>query len=503
MKQPRLIVRPLIGLLCVGATAAVAPACSDAFESCSETRTCAARDGTSSPEAGAESGGNAQGGSPSGDAGQTSGGSDVAGSGTTAGAGAGAAAGEGGIGGRAMVPCDGKCMSPTPVCDEATDTCVNQTCVAGQFQCAADGLGRQPCNATTGEWDTPVPCVNQACPAGKTACEGMCTPGTKQCSGNGVQTCNDLGRYSAAEPCGAGTPYCNGAGVCVPRSCSGLPATCGGSSGNASCCTSAVVPGGVMPFNRSNNPAYPAIVSDFRLDTYEVTVGRFRKFVEVYTPDMIQPEAGKNPNNAADPGWSTSWNANLPIDKAALREAVKCIDSYETWTDVPGGNENRPINCVNWYEAYAFCIWDGGRLPTELEWNFAAAAGTQQLPYPWGSTAPGANANLAVYGCHYPTAGGSCTGVTNIAPVGSAPAGNAKSWGHADLVGNVLEWNVDWNGSYPLQCNNCANFATSVDRVISGGAFHGSATLLLSSFRNNGEPAYHFYGTGVRCARSP
>jgi hypothetical protein len=34
-----------------------------------------------------------------------------------------------------------------------------------------------------------------------------------------------------------------------------------------------------------------------------------------------------------------------------------------TWTVTPGSNETRPINCVNWWEAYAFCIWDGGFLP--------------------------------------------------------------------------------------------------------------------------------------------
>jgi formylglycine-generating enzyme required for sulfatase activity len=40
---------------------------------------------------------------------------------------------------------------------------------------------------------------------------------------------------------------------------------------------------------------------------------------------------------------------------------------------------------MDWYEAYAFCIWDGGFLPTDAEWNYAAAGGAQQRAYPWSN----------------------------------------------------------------------------------------------------------------------
>jgi sulfatase modifying factor 1 len=143
---------------------------------------------------------------------------------------------------------------------------------------------------------------------------------------------------------------------------------------------------------RRRGPAvpYPAEVSDFRLDTYEVTVGRFRKFVAAYSQTMIAAGAGANPNNASDTGWSTAWNASLDAGSEALATALKCFGSYQTWTDAPGSAaaESLPINCIDWFEAEAFCIWDGGRLPTEAEWNYAAAGGTQQRVYPWGSTAP-------------------------------------------------------------------------------------------------------------------
>src|SRR5580704_6839465 len=71
--------------------------------------------------------------------------------------------------------------------------------------------------------------------------------------------------------------------------------------------------------------------------------------------------------------------------RVALARAVRL---EETWTETAGSSENLPITEAHWYAAYAFCIWDGGFLPSEAEWNYAAAGGSDQRAYPWSPAFP-------------------------------------------------------------------------------------------------------------------
>ncbi|HEX7672059.1 MAG TPA: SUMF1/EgtB/PvdO family nonheme iron enzyme, partial [Polyangiaceae bacterium] len=267
----------------------------------------------------------------------------------------------------------------------------------------------------------------------------------------------------------------------------------------ASCCSSSVAPGGT--YNRINDARYPATVSSFALDTYEITVGRFRRFVMAYSQSMTAAGAGKNPKNATDSGWDIASNTSLPADAAALQTAVACNEASQTWTPSPGSNENLPMNCINWYEAFAFCIWDGGRLPTEAEWNYAAAGGSEQRAYPWGAATPDctyANYRAASGGC--PLSG---TGVT--LNVGSqSPKGNGK-WGHADLGGNVIQWTLDSSvTTYTTPCQDCAATFAGTNRAARGASFYDTDTSsVLTSRRLEGDPTFHDFNLGSRCARSP
>jgi formylglycine-generating enzyme required for sulfatase activity len=287
----------------------------------------------------------------------------------------------------------------------------------------------------------------------------------------------------------------------VQPSCIGLPATCG-SGGNASCCDSPHVPGGT--FYRSydgvgyNDIGFPATVRSFRLDAYEVTVGRFRAFVAAGAAPP-SPGAGAHPALTGS-GWNPSWDALLPANQAALLADLNCDGTIHSWTNTPAGNENLPIACVSWYLAMAFCVWDGGYLPTEAEWNHAAAGGEQRA-FPW-STPPGSTTIVqsnASFDCL--ADGVADCAVTDYVQVGTRNGHGA--WGHADLGGNVWEWVLDYNGQYPLPCVDCANLLVQSDRVLRGGSLYNSPATLRQGLRSNDVPTVVRGNNGVRCARAP
>ncbi len=319
-----------------------------------------------------------------------------------------------------------------------------------------------------------------------------------------------------------------------PPSCSaggqGLN-TCG-PDGSESCCTSLPVIGGTFNRTYTNNGsgAYnqrdQATISDFELDKYEMTVGRFRQYVNYLIDGGSPPEAGSGKhshlNNGRglevagrpgtyETGWNSSWDRYIPNGPnagSAWAANLSC-SPYDTWTSAPGNREMMPLTCMNWYEAHAFCIWDGGFLPSEAEWRYAAAGGNEQRRYPWGSNDPGTTSQYAIYECYYPDGiKGNCTNIdTNVADVGITPLGIGR-WGHYDLSGSVWEWNLDQYGNFTSPCTDCVNLNTgSNDRILPGGGFHTWLSPYLLSYNRsavNYATTYRGdYGVGVRCARHP
>ena len=352
---------------------------------------------------------------------------------------------------------------------------------------------------------------------------------------------------AAAGSAGSATTA-GGSGVAPSCATSGSGRTDCGANNDESCCTSLPVSGGTYSRTYTNSgsgatgKADSATLSTFRLDKYETTVARFREYVKYLENGGSPPAAGSGKHThlnsgkgladsgksgSFEPGWDTSWNSKIPSGAGATAKWKTNLTSssgtggcklYGTWTDTPGKNELLPITCTSWYESYAFCIWDGGFLPSEAEWKYAAAGGDEQREYPWGTTAPGTNNEYAIYDCCYPsgkcsaTSGSdTCTGLVNVAPVGFAKKGVGR-YGQFDLIGSVWEWNLDRYANYVNPCTDCAYLTGSTaNRVLPGAGFHSGASLgstIMYSYNRtsvsyNADTYRGDYAVGLRCARSP
>ena len=298
-------------------------------------------------------------------------------------------------------------------------------------------------------------------------------------------------------------------------SCVGLPAVCGANRSD-NCCNSLEVSGGTFfrgydlaADPNSGNTSFPATISNFRLDKYEATVGRFRTFVEqgLGTQVTPPPQGAGSHARISDSGWDASWNKSLVADKTALLAAIKCTgaqSAFHTWTDEPGPNESRPINCIDWYEAMAFCAWDGGYLPTEAEWNYSAAGGDQQRAFPWSAGTQTLDSSYASYFDGTDCLGDGLAGctVTDLVVVGAKPLGDGR-WGQSDLAGNVSEWILDWASPYPTPCTDCASLGTGQHRIHRGGGFNAREQGLRTGIQTFDDSTARFSYLGVRCARVP
>jgi formylglycine-generating enzyme required for sulfatase activity len=200
-------------------------------------------------------------------------------------------------------------------------------------------------------------------------------------------------------------------------------------------------------------PVHRVVLDSFYLDTFEVTNGRFAKFVAA-----IQSE----------PPWGFADQETPVVDA------------------------ERPVRWVTWLEATGYCLWAGKRLPTEAEWE-KAARGTDGRVYPWGNDPP--TAVQAVFGLK--------EGAETASPVGDHPQGRSP-YGIHDLAGNLYEWVSDWYDDLFYQTpptRNPRGPSNGTAKVQRGGSYINSPYRLRATFRTKADPTEHDPHVGFRCAQ--
>lgn len=225
--------------------------------------------------------------------------------------------------------------------------------------------------------------------------------------------------------------------------------------------------------------AHAVTLKPFRIARAAVTNGAFAEFVEAggYERDAHWSEEGQAWKERAGARWPIYWR----------RDGAKgwVVRFFDRERPLP---EHQPVIHLSWYEAEAYCRWAKRRLPTEAEWEAAAAGrpaeGRARLAagkrrYPWGNGAPGpgqARLDGAALGC---------------ADVAACPEGDS-AFGCRQMIGNVWEWTASDFAPFP-------GFSPDVYRdysapwfegrkVLRGGCWATRARLVSNAYRNFFEP---------------
>jgi len=262
-----------------------------------------------------------------------------------------------------------------------------------------------------------------------------------------------------------------------PLGTAGAPAKGGPLEGDAS------VPGGPFmlgafagaeQFIHDNEKwAHPIEVPSFEMARAAVTQSQFADFVSAggyRRRDWWSDEGWR---------WRESTGAEHPVYWRRAERGWQRRE-FDRWMAL---EPHRPVIHVNWYEAEAFCRFAGRRLPTEAEWE-VAAAGTPGIRgalsrgkrrFPWGDEAPSAKrANLdgEWQGC---------------ADVGALPDGDS-AFGHRQMIGNVWEWTATAFDPYPgFSADPYKDYSEpwfGTHKVLRGGCWVTRGRLIRNTWRN-------------------
>ncbi len=221
----------------------------------------------------------------------------------------------------------------------------------------------------------------------------------------------------------------------------------------------------------NERPRHLVEVPAFLIDRFPVTNRRYARFVDAggYRRPEFWSEEGwawrRTVDHEAPQGWRRERDGSWSVLRFGWRRP---LDPAE------------PVLHVSWFEAEAFARFEGGRLPTEAEWEKAATwgpAARRPRRYPWGDEPP------------TPTRANLGRRFWGPAPVGSYPAG-ASAWGVEPLLGDVYEWTssrfLPYPGyrTFPYPEYSEVFFGDPEFRVLRGASWATAPSVARSTFRN-------------------
>ncbi len=216
-------------------------------------------------------------------------------------------------------------------------------------------------------------------------------------------------------------------------------------------------------------------VEPFLLDVHCVTNSRYQKFVDAggydaldFWPEEIWPHLIELKDQTGQPG-PRFWRQGRHDQRLA----------------------DHPIVGVSWYEAQAYALWIGQRLPSEAEWQMAASwhikSSTDMLRrFPWGDAMDAVRCNIWI------------SRRSGTVPVDEYPNGAAPNQVR-QLVGNVWEWT---DTEYAVSDDEARPIVGEMPmHVIRGGAFDTYfETQCTNAFRTGQIALARTQNAGFRCA---